>query len=84
MPLHKDLTGAELHEPKGVESALSGTVYVANGVGSGSWSNLGGNSVTLTAMTSKDGKLTIPTGANLQQALQLILDFIDPTTPTTP
>ena len=81
MPLHKDLTGAELHEPKGVESALSGTVYVANGSGSGSWANLGGDRVTLTTLTSEGGNLTIPTGANLQQALQLILDFVDPTTP---
>lgn len=81
MPLHKDLTGAEIHEPKGVESALSGTVYVANGSGSGSWTNLGGNRVTLTTLTSEGGNLTIPTGANLQQALQLILDFIDQTTP---
>lgn len=81
MPLHRDLTGAELHEPKGVESALSGTVYVANGSGSGVWSNLGGNRVTLTTLTSEGGNLTIPTGANLQQALQLIIDFIDPTTP---
>lgn len=81
MPLHRDLTGAELHEPKGVESALSGTVYVANGSGSGVWSNLGGDRVTLTTLTSEGGNLTIPTGANLQQALQLIIDFIDPTTP---
>lgn len=81
MPLHRDLTGAELHEPKGVESALSGTIYVANGSGSGSWTNLGGNRVTLTTLTSEGGNLTIPAGANLQQALQLILDFVDPTTP---
>lgn len=81
MPLHRDLTGAELHEPKGVESALSGTVYVANGSGSGVWSNLGSDRVTLMTLTSEGGNLTIPTGANLQQALQLIIDFIDPTTP---
>lgn len=37
MALHKDLTGAELHEPKGVASAASGTVYVADGSGSGDW-----------------------------------------------
>lgn len=34
---HKDLTGADLHEPKGVSGASSGTVYTANGAGSGSW-----------------------------------------------
>lgn len=34
---HSTLTGADLHEPKGVASAASGTVYIANGAGSGSW-----------------------------------------------
>lgn len=37
MPEHKNITGADNHEPKGVESASAGTVYVANGTGSGSW-----------------------------------------------
>lgn len=37
MALHKDLTGSELHEPKGVAGAGAGTVYVANGTGSGAW-----------------------------------------------
>lgn len=37
MPEHRDLTGADLHEPKGVASASSGTAYFANGTGSGSW-----------------------------------------------
>lgn len=40
MALHKDLTGADLHEPKGVATANSGQVYVADGAGSGSWVNL--------------------------------------------
>lgn len=39
MAQHKDLTGAELHEPKGVETATSGQVYVANGSGSGAWTD---------------------------------------------
>jgi hypothetical protein len=39
MALHKDLTGAELHEPKGVASASSGQVYIANGSGSGAWTS---------------------------------------------
>lgn len=37
MPDHSTLTGAELHEPKGVSLASANTVYVANGSGSGSW-----------------------------------------------
>ena len=34
---HKDITGSDNHEPKGVESASSGEVYVADGAGSGAW-----------------------------------------------
>lgn len=37
MPLHSALTGADLHEPKGVATATSGKVYLSNGLGSGSW-----------------------------------------------
>lgn len=34
---HSTLTGANLHEPKGVAAAASGRVYVSDGAGSGSW-----------------------------------------------
>lgn len=34
---HASLTGADLHEPKGVSAASSGQVYVADGAGSGTW-----------------------------------------------
>lgn len=40
MALHKDLTGANIHEPKGVDAASASTVYLANGSGSGTWSKL--------------------------------------------
>lgn len=40
MPEHRDLTGASLHESKGVDAASANTVYVANGAGSGTWSKL--------------------------------------------
>jgi len=40
MPIeHADLTGDQLHEPKGVEGASLGDIYVANGTGSGTWEN---------------------------------------------
>lgn len=35
---HNALTGAELHEPKGISGAAAGSVYIANGAGSGTWS----------------------------------------------
>lgn len=37
MALHRDLTGADLHEPKGVSGAANKTTYVADGAGSGAW-----------------------------------------------
>lgn len=39
MTLHKDLTGAEVHEPKDIGIASDGDVYVADGAGSGDWQN---------------------------------------------
>jgi hypothetical protein len=39
MPEHIDITDPNIHEPKGIGAALAGTVYVANGSGSGSWSS---------------------------------------------
>lgn len=38
MPQHKDLTGSDLHEPKGLASVTSaGFAYISNGLGSGNW-----------------------------------------------
>jgi hypothetical protein len=36
--LHSSLTGSDLHEPKGIATAPSGSVYQATGGGTGSWS----------------------------------------------
>jgi len=43
---HASLTGLELHEPKGADTAALGTVYVANGAGSGSWNSIGTSAFT--------------------------------------
>lgn len=37
--LHKNLTGSDLHEPKGVAAADAGTAYIADGAGSGTWTS---------------------------------------------
>lgn len=37
---HADLTGSDLHEPKGIGAATSGQVYAADGAGSGTWAKL--------------------------------------------
>lgn len=34
---HKDIVDAHRHEPKGISTAIAGTMYVADGAGSGSW-----------------------------------------------
>lgn len=40
MAYHKDLTGVDLHEPKGADAAATGSVYVSDGAGSGAWTVL--------------------------------------------
>lgn len=45
MATHASLTGASLHEPKGVATATVGTVYKADGAGSGSWTTVDYRSV---------------------------------------
>lgn len=43
---HSQLTGASLHEPKGITGAATNTIYVANGTGSGSWAKLNANNLS--------------------------------------
>lgn len=39
MPIqHADIPEAQLHEPKGVSTAVNGSVYISNGSASGAWS----------------------------------------------
>lgn len=37
---HKDISGANVHEPKGISGATGGQVYVADGAGSGAWAGI--------------------------------------------
>lgn len=63
MALHKDLTGSDLHEPKGITAASSGQVYQANGSGSGTWSDLNipaGFSNVSTSVITANGTWTKP------------------------
>jgi microcystin-dependent protein len=45
MAAHKDLSGIDLHEPKGIDDATSGQYYAADGAGSGTWTSLAGGLV---------------------------------------
>ena len=38
MAEHKNITGVNVHEPKGADTALAGRVYISDGAGSGLWS----------------------------------------------
>lgn len=57
---HATLTGAELHEPKGADTAALGTVYVANGAGSGSWASVGTSAFT--GMVADFPSIVAPSG----------------------
>lgn len=52
MALHKNLTGSDLHEPKGQATAAANTVYVADGAGSGTHQKITTDSLDLTDMES--------------------------------
>lgn len=55
--VHKNLTGSDLHEPKGADTATSGKVYVSDGAGSGVWTDAS-TIITNTAFTTGDLKIT--------------------------
>lgn len=65
---HASLTDPELHEPKGVASATSGQVYVANGSGSGTWTEA--EDIEATKDTSASGYVYLPGGFIMQWGLQ--------------
>lgn len=45
---HKNLTGSQIHEPKGADSATANKLYVSDGAGSGSWQKLTHNQLQTT------------------------------------
>ena len=58
---HKDLTGANLHEPKGAAAASVNTVYIADGAGSGSWAKADASSIIATG--KNEGQLLTADGS---------------------
>ena len=83
---HSALTGANLHEPKGIDVATTKKVYVADGAGSGSWVKLGPQSLSNLSTNGSagqfvsvdgSGNFSLTTGAHGQT------DFYNLTTPYT-
>lgn len=61
MAEHNTLTGTQLHEPKGVAAASSGTVYTADGAGSGNWEKYYDKLVVVKAASDLAGSLSSDT-----------------------
>jgi len=60
---HRNITEADLHEPKGVSLAPNRTIYVANGLGSGAWRKLVPNDLTGLSSNGQAGQVLAVDGA---------------------
>lgn len=58
---HDAIVSAERHEPKGIESATSGQVYVADGANSGAWSD--NEASTVASSAARYGEILTADGA---------------------
>lgn len=58
MPEHVLITDPDIHEPKGASTAVNGTVYVADGVGSGAWES------PLPSQSTHSGKVLTTNGTS--------------------
>lgn len=83
MTLHSALTGVELHEPKAIAAAAAGTVYVADGLGSGAFSLPVGNNTTIVNVladlpAASGGTITLVNDTNyvFAAAINIGTDFI--------
>lgn len=74
---HKDLTGVDLHEPKGVAGASDGDVYIADGAGSGDWSPKGPQVAQLIQTENGGVDGTQPTNNNEWEQTELDTE-VDP------
>lgn len=73
---HKDLPNSELHEPKGISTASTGTVYVSDGAGSGTWQDPS-HAYTLNARidnisTADDVYLAVPQSGTITKIYSVI------------
>jgi hypothetical protein len=57
---HRDITGDNVHEPKGIGTASNGQVYVADGGGSGDWKFISGHAYGELFITNNSTAQTLP------------------------
>ncbi len=74
--LHVNIADADRHEPKGISTATAGQVYVADGVGSGTWRNVKFDEVT--------GNVAFGSMTITNNAVNLALTAVADTTFNTP
>lgn len=65
---HVNIPDGERHEPKGIDSATAGQVYVSDGANSGSWSKPLASNTEITDTNSKF------TGTTVEEVLEEIVD----------
>lgn len=80
MALHKDLTGVDLHEPKGQAAASLNTVYVADGLGSGVHKKIPLVSLDLTTMESPNTYYLSGVLPDVSTSSLLLIPVIDQST----
>lgn len=73
MALHSAITGADNHEPKGVESASADTVYVANGSGSGTWEKISSDSIDSSTLPNLNRRYFYATIADVSNIGDFVL-----------
>lgn len=80
MPSHSALTGADLHEPKGVAAASAGQVYAATGAGSGTWKKVTSTEIDSTIKNINKGTISghitdISSGTANQNRVYIVLPY---------
>jgi hypothetical protein len=50
MPSHQNLTGSDLHEPKGAATASVNTTIIADGIGGTSWAKIGSSNINTSSI----------------------------------
>ena len=73
---HKTLPDAEIHEPKGIASATSGQVLVANGAGSGTWQTSNSGAAQYAGVNIQANSTVLAVGAAADSTLHTGSDYV--------